>query len=80
MAKVSTVLSLPHGSPAIKEILFSRINIGPAEITYRDDEPAIEAKGTAYLLYRSDTIDESIESAVMEFPVKTVTGIMTVPN
>lgn len=80
MAKVSTVLSLPHGSPAIKEILFSRINIGPAEITYRDDEPAIEAKGTAYLLYRSDTIDESIESAVLEFPVKTVTGIMTVPN
>lgn len=80
MAKVSTVLSLPHGSPAIKEVLFSRINIGPTELTYRDDEPAIEAKGTAYLLYRSDTIDESIESAVLEFPVKTVTGIMTVPN
>ncbi len=80
MAKVSTVLSLPHGSPAIKEVLFSRINIGPTELTYREDEPAIEAKGTAYLLYRSDTIDESIESAVLEFPIKTVTGIMTVPN
>lgn len=80
MAKVSNVLSLPHGSPAIKEILFSRINVGPAELTYKEDEPAIEAKGTAYILYRSDTIDESIESAVLEFPIKTVTGIMTVPN
>ena len=74
------MLSLPHGSPAIKEILFSRINVGSTELTYREDEPAIEAKGTAYLLYRSDTIDESIESVVLEFPIKTVTGIMTVPN
>ncbi len=80
MAKVSNVLSLPHGSPAIKEVLFSRINVGSTELTYREDEPAIEAKGTAYLLYRSDTIDESIESVVLEFPIKTVTGIMTVPN
>lgn len=80
MAKVSNVLSLPHGSPAIKEILFSRINVGATELTYKEDEPAIEAKGTAYILYRSDTIDESIESAVLEFPIKTVTGIMTVPN
>jgi len=80
MAKVSNVLSLPHGSPAIKEILFSRINVGSTELTYNEDEPAIEAKGTAYILYRSDTIDESIESAVLEFPIKTVTGIVTVPN
>ena len=80
MAKVSNILSLPHGSPAIKEILFSRINVGSAELTYREDEPALEAKGTAYLLYRSDTIDESIESVVLEFPIKTVTGIQTLPN
>jgi hypothetical protein len=76
-AKVSNILSLPHGSPAIKEILFSRINLGPAELTYKDDDPCLEAKGTAYVLYRSDTMDESIESVVLEFPVKTTTGIRT---
>ncbi|MGI6085768.1 MAG: SPOCS domain-containing protein, partial [Acetivibrionales bacterium] len=80
MGKVSNVLSLPHGSPAIKEILFSRINIGSAELSYKEDDPCIEAKGTAFLLYRSDTIDESIESVVLEFPIKTATGIQAVPN
>ncbi len=74
-AKVSNILSLPHGSPAIKEILFSRINLGPAELSYRDEDPCLESKGTAYVLYRSDTMDESIESVVLEFPVKTTTGI-----
>lgn len=74
-AKVSNILSLPHGSPAIKEILFSRVNLGPAELSYRENEPCLEAKGTAYLLYRSDTMDESIESVVLEFPVKTAMGI-----
>ncbi len=74
-AKVYNMLSLPHGSPAIKEILFSRVNLGHAEISYREEEPSLEAKGTLYLLYRSDTMDESIESVVLEFPVKTATGI-----
>ena len=74
-ARVSNILSLPHGSPAIKEILFSRINLGPAELSYRDEDPGLEAKGTAYILYRSDTMDESIESVVLEFPIKTTTGI-----
>lgn len=74
-ARVSNILSLPHGSPAIKEILFSRINLGPAELSYRDEDPCLEAKGTVYILYRSDTMDESIESVVLEFPVKTTTGI-----
>ena len=74
-ARVSNILSLPHGSPAIKEILFSRINLGPAELSYRDEEPCLGARGTAYILYRSDTMDESIESVVLEFPVKAATGL-----
>ncbi|MGI6123594.1 MAG: LysM peptidoglycan-binding domain-containing protein [Acetivibrionales bacterium] len=80
VAKVSNVLSLPHGSPPMKEILFSRINVGSAELSYSEDDPCLEAKGTAYILYRSDTIDGSIESVVLEFPVKTVTGIQSVPS
>ena len=74
-AKVYNLLSLPHGSPAIKEILFSRVNLGNAELSYREEEPSLEAKGTLFLLYRSDTMDESIESVVLEFPVKTATGV-----
>lgn len=74
-AKVSNTLSLPHGSPAIKEVLFSRVNLGHAEISYKDDEPVMEAKGTLNLLYRSDTMDETIESVVLEFPVKTPIGV-----
>lgn len=74
-AKVSNLISLPHGSPAIKEVLFSRVNLGSAEISYREEEPCLEAKGMLYLLYRSDTMDESIESVVLEFPVKTATGV-----
>jgi len=73
--KVSDILALPPGSPPIKEILFSRVNLGSAEISYRDDEPVLEARGNLFLLYRSDSLDESIESVVMEFPVKTSVGI-----
>lgn len=74
-ARVSNILSLPHGSPAIKEIMFSRINLGPAELSCREEDPCLEAKGTAYILYRSDTMEESIESVVLEFPVKATTGL-----
>ena len=74
-AKVSNTLSLPHGSPAIKEVLFSRVNLGHAEVCYKDEEPCLEAKGTLNLLYRSDTMDETIESVVLEFPVKAPTGV-----
>ncbi len=79
-AKVSNILSLPHGSPAIKEILFSRVNLGSAELINREDETNLEAKGTAFILYRSDTMDESIESVVLEFPIKTATGIQAGNN
>ena len=43
--RVTDILSLPPGSPPIKEILFSRINLGRAELNYRDDEPVLEARG-----------------------------------
>lgn len=79
-ARVSNILSLPHGSPVIKELLFSRVNVGPSELCYRDDELCLDAKGTAYILYRSDTMDESIESVVLEFPIRTVTGIQAAPS
>ncbi|NLU51712.1 MAG: DUF3794 domain-containing protein [Clostridiaceae bacterium] len=75
VVKVSDILSLPSGSPAIKEILFSRVNLGNAEINYRDDDVFLEAKGTLFVLYRSDTMDESFESVVLEFPVRTSAGI-----
>ncbi len=74
-AKVSNTLSLPNGSPAIKEVLFSRVNLSHADVSYKDDEPHMEAKGTLNLLYRSDTMDETIESVVLEFPVKAPIGI-----
>ncbi len=79
-ARVSNILALPDGSPAIKEVLFARVNLGDSEMSYREEEPCLEAKGTLYLLYRSDTMDESIESVVLEFPVKTPTGIQTAPD
>lgn len=75
VVKVNDILSLPAGSPAIKEILFSRVNLGNAEISYRDEEVFLEAKGTLFVLYRSDTMDESFESVVLEFPVRTSAGI-----
>ena len=74
-ARVSNILSLPNGSPAIKEVLFSHVNLGHADVSYREEEPCLEAKGTVNLLYRSDTMDESIESVVLEFPVKTNIGV-----
>lgn len=76
-ARVSNLISLPTGSPAIKEVLFSHMNLGSAEISYMEDEPCLEAKGTVHLLYRSDTMDESIESVVLEFPVRTEIGVQT---
>jgi hypothetical protein len=79
-AKVTNLVSLPNGSPAIKEVLFSRVNMGCAEISYREEEPCLEAKGSLYLLYRSDTMDESIESVVLEFPVKTAVGVQASPD
>lgn len=73
--RVTDILSLPPGSPPIKEILFSRINLGRAELNYRDDEPVLEARGNLIMLYRSDSMDESIESVVLEFPVRTSVGV-----
>ncbi|NMA66878.1 MAG: DUF3794 domain-containing protein [Clostridiaceae bacterium] len=73
--RVNDVLALPPGSPPIKEILFSRINLGNSDINYRDDEPMLEAKANLFILYRSDSMDESIETVVLEFPVKTSTGV-----
>lgn len=77
-AKVSNILSLPHDSPAIKEVLFTRVNMGAAELSYGEDEPFLEAKGTAYILYRSDTIDEGIESVVLQYPIRMETGVESV--
>lgn len=74
-AKVSNILSLPHGSPAIKEILFSKVNISHAEVSFKDEEPCLESKGTLQILYRSDSMEESIESVVLEFPIKTAAGV-----
>jgi hypothetical protein len=73
--KVSRNLALPHGSPPIKEILFSRVNLGNPEISYKDNESAIESKGTLHLLYRGDLAEDSVESVVLEFPVKVGTGV-----
>lgn len=77
-ARVSNVLSLPHGSPAVKEILFSRVNIGSTELSFGEEEPFLEAKGTLYILYRSDTIEEAIESVVLQFPIKMETGVQSI--
>lgn len=74
-SRVTDLLSLPQGSPAIKEVLFSHVNLGRGELSWQDEEPCLEAKGTLYLLYRSDNMDESIESVVLEFPVRTQTGV-----
>lgn len=73
--RVSDLLALPPGSPAIKEIMFSRVNLSRPEVNYRDEETQLECRGTLFLLYRSDTMDESIESVVLEFPVRASTGI-----
>jgi LysM repeat protein len=79
-AKVSDILSLPKGSPPIKEVLFSRINLSHTELSLIDEDPVLEGKGALYLLYRSDSMDESIESVVLEFPVKTPVGVEMVSN
>lgn len=75
VAKVSQTLALPHGSPAIKEILFSRFNLGNPEISYKENEPTMESKGTLHMLYRGDLAEDSVESVVLEFPVKMSTGV-----
>lgn len=74
-AKVHQTLSLPNGSPAIKEILYSKVNMGNPDISYREDEASLEAKGTLNLLYRGEESDDSLESVVLEFPVKAPTGV-----
>ena len=38
----------------------------------------MEAKGTLYILYRSDTIEEAIESVVLQFPIKMETGVQSI--
>lgn len=78
--RVNDVLALPPGRPAIKEILFSRINLGRPQVNYREEETQLECKGTLFLLYRSDTMDESIESVILEFPVKVSTGVQAGEN
>lgn len=77
-ARVSNILSLPHGSPAIKEILFSRVNMGSSQLSFGEEEPFLEAKGTLYILYRSDTMEEGIESVVLQFPIKMETGVQSI--
>lgn len=75
VVKVNQTLALPHGSPAIKEILFSRINLGNPETSYKNNEPVLESKGSLHLLYRGEMVEDSIESVVLEFPVKMNTGV-----
>ncbi len=70
VSKVSNTLALPNGSPAIKEILYSRVNLGSPEVNSREEEPEVEAKGTLYLLYQGDNMENSLETVVLEFPVK----------
>ncbi|HOP72155.1 MAG TPA: DUF3794 domain-containing protein [Thermoclostridium caenicola] len=75
VTRVSQTLALPHGSPAIGEILYAKVNLGNPEINYKDDEACVECKGILNLLYRSDMGDDSVESVVLEFPVKVNTGL-----
>ena len=57
--RVTDILSLPPGSPPIKEILFSRINLGRAELNYRDDEPVLEPREFNYAV-SSDSMDDRV--------------------
>jgi len=75
VARVNQTLSLPNGSPAIKEILFAKVNVGHPDVSYRDEEAALEAKGTLNMLYRGEESDDSLESVVLEFPVKAGIGV-----
>lgn len=75
VARVSQTLALPHGSPAIGEILYAKVNLGNPEVSYKDDEASVECKGTLNLLYKSDMADDVVESVVLEFPVKMGTGM-----
>jgi len=75
VARVGQTLALPHGSPAIGEILYAKVNLGNPEVRYGEDGASLECKGMLNMLYRGDMAGDSIESVVLEFPVKVNTGI-----
>lgn len=75
VVRVNNTLALPHGSSSIKEILFARVNLGKTEVSYREEEPALETKGLLNLLYRGETAEDNLESVVLEFPVRANMGI-----
>ncbi|NLW02140.1 MAG: LysM peptidoglycan-binding domain-containing protein [Clostridiaceae bacterium] len=75
VARVGQTLALPHGSPAIGEILFARVNLGSPQVRYGEDGASLECKGTLNMLYRGDMAGDSVESVVLEFPVNVNTGI-----
>lgn len=75
VVRVSQTLALPHGSPAIGEILFAKVNLGNPKVGYKENEACMECKGTLNMLYRGDMAEDSVESVVLEFPVKVNTGI-----
>lgn len=75
VVKVGQNVALPHGSPAIGEILYAKMNLGNPEVRYEEDGACLECKGTLNMLYRGDMSEDSVESVVLEFPVKVNTGI-----
>jgi len=75
VVRVGQTLALPHGSPAIGEILYAKVNMGNPEVRYGDDGASLECKGILNMLYRGDMAADSVESVVLEFPVKVNTGI-----
>ena len=75
VTRVNQTLALPHGSPAIGEILYAKVNLGNPQVGYKEDEACLECKGTLNMLYRGDMAEDSVESVVLEFPVKMNTGI-----